>query len=116
MGSGDLPRQAVNWKKTWEVAIKNKVQQRAAGLVWDGMRPGPGDATQTGQKIFLTYTLLLGFVNPIALITILYSLLIIHLSMSSGAHVRSTERRHSHKKVTKLVTLIIAVYIIFWLP
>ena len=76
----------------------------------------PAAHAQTGRKIFLTYTLLLGFVIPVTVITILYSLLIIHLSTSTHHATRSAQRRRSHKKVTKLVTLIISVYIVFWLP
>lgn len=77
----------------------------------------PAEQESTGQKIFMTYSLLLGFVIPITIITILYSLLVIHLSTSTNtAQTRSAQRRRSHKKVTKLVTLIIAVYIICWLP
>ena len=61
----------------------------------------PAAHAQTGQKIFLTYTLLLGFVVPVLLITILYTLLVVHLTTSGRVtgQVRSAQRRRSHKKV-----------------
>ena len=64
---------------------------------------------------YITYTSILGFVLPVFFICILYTLLLIRLK-STGPAVISAERRRSHRKITKLVTLIIAVYIFCWLP
>lgn len=68
-----------------------------------------------GQNIFITYTLLLGFVIPIIMISILYTLLVIRLK-TTGSQAQSVRRRTSHRKVTKLVTIIIMVFFVCWLP
>ncbi len=67
------------------------------------------------ETAFICYTLLLGFVIPVFLITILYTLLIIRLR-TTGPQVKSAEKKRSHRKVTKLVTLIIGAFIVCWLP
>ena len=75
----------------------------------------PTEGGISPEKAFICYTLLLGFVVPCFLISILYTLLIIRLR-TTGPKVKSAEKKRSHRKVTKLVTLIICVYIICWLP
>ncbi len=78
-------------------------------IVW------PSNAIVNSEKAFIYYTMLLGFVIPVFLISLLYTLLIIRLR-TTGPQVKSKEKKKSHRKVTKLVTLIIGVYIICWLP
>nr|AKQ62999.1 allatostatin-C receptor 1 [Platynereis dumerilii] len=67
------------------------------------------------EKAFIYYTMLIGFVVPVLLISILYTLLVVRLR-TTGPQVKSAEKRRSHRKVTKLVTMIIVVYIFCWLP
>ena len=69
----------------------------------------------SGQKAYVSYTLLLGFVIPILLISLFYVLLLVRLR-TTGPTVKSKEKKRSHRKVTKLVSLIIAVYLVCWLP
>ena len=69
----------------------------------------------SGQKAYVFYTLLLGFVIPILLISLFYALLLVRLR-TTGPTAKSKEKKRSHRKVTKLVTLIIAIYIVCWLP
>ena len=75
----------------------------------------PAAHEMTANRIYIIYTMLLGFVIPVLLIIILYTLLIVRLK-TTGPRVKTTEKRRSHKKVTKLVTLIIGVFVICWLP
>ena len=67
------------------------------------------------EKAYIYYSMFIGFVVPVLLISILYTLLVIRLR-TTGPQVKSAEKRRSHRKVTKLVTLIIVVYIFCWLP
>lgn len=67
-----------------------------------------------GEKAYVSYTLLLGFVIPVLLISLFYALLLIRLRQTGP--VKSKQKKRSHRKVTKLVTLIIAIYIVCWLP
>lgn len=75
----------------------------------------PSDDQVTGNKVFILYILFVGFVIPVLLICVFYALLLVRLK-TRGPQTRSTERRRSHRKVTKLVSLIIVVYIVCWLP
>lgn len=67
------------------------------------------------ENAFTLYTLVLGFLVPVILISVLYSLLLVRLR-TTGPQVKSAEKRRSHRKVTKLVTMIIIVFIVCWLP
>ena len=66
------------------------------------------------EKAFIYYTLLLGFIIPVLFMSLFYTLLIIRLR-TTGPKVKSAKKQ-SHRKVTKLVTLIIGVFICCWLP
>ena len=74
----------------------------------------PSKANQ-GSKIFTFYNLVLGFVLPVLLISVLYTLLIIRLR-TTGSTIKRVDKRRPHRKVTRLVTMIIAVYIVCWVP
>ena len=79
-------------------------------MVW------PSAHAQIGQKIFLIYTLLLGFAIPVFVITCLYSLIVLKLKRTSPSLGVSAKKRSHATKVTKLVTVIISVFILCWLP
>ena len=76
----------------------------------------PEDLGILPSHAFTLYTLILGFLVPVVIIIVLYSLLLLKLRRTGPQNVRSAEKRRSHRKVTKLVTLIIIVYIVCWLP
>ena len=78
-------------------------------IVW------PAGQAMTGHHAFFTYTLLLGFVIPVTLIVLLYSMLLVRLR-NTGSKFRSADKRRSHRKVTRLVSLVIGVFIACWLP
>lgn len=67
------------------------------------------------DKAFIWYALLLGFAIPVALIIVFYALVVLRLK-SVGPRQKSREKKKSHRKVTKMVLTVIAVYVICWLP
>lgn len=67
------------------------------------------------DKAFIWYTLLLGFAIPVALTSVFYALVVLRLK-TVGPKTKSKERKKSHKRVTKLVLTVIAVYVVCWLP
>ena len=68
-----------------------------------------------GEKAYICYTLSLGFVIPVLLISLFYALLVIKLR-SNAQTSKSRHKKRSHRKVTRLVSLVIAIYIVCWLP
>ena len=72
----------------------------------------PASHAQAGKLLFVIYTLLLGFVLPVIVICVLYSLLVIRLRGSRHAVLH----RRSQRKVTRLVTTIIGVFVCCWFP
>ena len=75
----------------------------------------PSEDQVTGNQIFILYILFVGFLIPVLLISLFYAMLLWRLK-KTGPQNRGGERRRSHRKVTKLVTLIIVVYVVCWLP
>lgn len=61
---------------------------------------------------FTMYTFLLGFAIPLCLILVFYTLVLRKLK-TVGPKSKSKEKKRSHRKVTKLVLTVVAVYI-FW--
>ena len=76
----------------------------------------PAEQEEAGQLAYHVYTLVAAFVLPVGIIIVLYSLLIARLRAGHGAAVKRKSAGYKHRKVTRLVTLIIAVYIACWLP
>ena len=68
-----------------------------------------------GQTAFTFYSFVLGFALPLLLILVFYILVIVKLK-TVGPKNKSKERRKSHRKVTRLVLTVIAVYVLCWLP
>lgn len=64
---------------------------------------------------FILYSFFLGFAIPLALIMTFYFLVIKKLR-TLRTRSKSKERKRSHRKVTKLVLIIIAMYVCFWSP
>ena len=75
----------------------------------------PQSRSIPGEIAFIWYALLLGFAIPVALISVFYALVVVRLR-SVGPKRRTKEKKKSHRKVTKMVLTIIAVYVICWLP
>lgn len=68
--------------------------------------------------VYIIYNLVLGFLVPVGVICVFYGLLILRLRGARPAAQSATRtgRAARHPKVTRLVTLIIVVYIVCWLP
>jgi allatostatin C receptor len=64
---------------------------------------------------FTVYTFTLGFAIPLCLILIFYYLVLKKLR-TVGPKTKSKEKKRSHRKVTKLVLTVIAVYVLCWTP
>ncbi|XP_067390217.1 somatostatin receptor type 5 [Emydura macquarii macquarii] len=64
---------------------------------------------------FIIYTSVLGFFGPLLVICLCYLLIVIKVK-SSGIRVGSTRRRRSERKVTRMVVIIVAVFVFCWLP
>ena len=94
---------------------RNVRQQYAGPAVYSCAIQWPAERAVVGQKIFMAYTLILGFLFPVMLISLLYTLLVVRLR-TTGAKRDDASKSKKKKKVTRLVSLIIAVYIVCWLP
>ncbi|XP_067293428.1 somatostatin receptor type 2 [Pseudorasbora parva] len=77
-------------------------------IVW----PEPQEAYYT---TFMFYTFFLGFVLPLMVICLCYLFIIIKVK-SSGIRVCSSKRKRSEKKVTRMVSIVVAVFVFCWLP
>lgn len=66
---------------------------------------------------FIIYTSTVGFFCPLLIICLCY-LLIVFKIRSSGkkVHATSTKRRKSERKVTRMVVIVVAVFVFCWLP
>ncbi|ESO01438.1 hypothetical protein HELRODRAFT_82100 [Helobdella robusta] len=66
---------------------------------------------------YIVYSFIIGFFIPMIAIIVFYSLLVASVTFRRAKHRHMTvnsERRH--KKITKLVTSVIIVYVVCWLP
>ncbi|KAB0401618.1 hypothetical protein E2I00_007276, partial [Balaenoptera physalus] len=64
--------------------------------------------------IFIIYTSVLGFFGPLLVICLCYLLIVVKLK-ASGMRVGSTRRR-SERKVTRMVVVVVLVFVGCWLP
>lgn len=81
----------------------------SCNIVW------PEPEINKGQTTFTLYSFALGFAAPLTLIFVFYCLVIRKLK-TVGPKNKSKEKKRSHRKVTKLVLTVIAVYVLCWLP
>lgn len=84
----------------------NKVP--VCGIVW----PEPQDVY---YKAFMFSTFIVGFLLPLTVICMCYLLIIVKVK-SSGVRVGSTKRKHSERKVTRMVSIVVVVFVLCWLP
>ncbi|XP_061087180.1 somatostatin receptor type 2-like [Conger conger] len=77
-------------------------------MVW----PEPQGAYYTA---FIFYTFLLGFFLPLAVICLCYLLIVVKVK-ASGVQASSAKRRRSERKVTRMVSIVVAVFVLCWLP
>lgn len=76
--------------------------------------PQPANIWSTA---FIIYTSTVGFFCPLLIICLCY-LLIIFKIRSSGkkVHATSIKRRRSERKVTRMVVIVVAIFVVCWLP
>lgn len=65
--------------------------------------------------VFILYTSILGFFGPLVVISLCYLLIIIKVR-SAGVRAGRSKRRRSERKVTRMVVVIVLVFVICWLP
>lgn len=99
--------------------IANTIQKRENGTERSCVIKWNLDDEDNSQEIesyaFILYSFSVGFAIPLALIMTFYYLVIRKLK-ALRSRTKSKERKRSHRKVTKLVLIIIAMYVCFWSP
>ncbi|XP_075996132.1 somatostatin receptor type 2-like [Genypterus blacodes] len=78
------------------------------GIMW----PEPQDVY---YNAFIFYTFFVGFFLPLTVICLCYLLIIVKVK-SSGMRVGSSKRKRSERKVTRMVSIVVAVFVLCWLP
>ncbi|KAK9972763.1 hypothetical protein ABG768_023528 [Culter alburnus] len=79
-------------------------------IVW----PEPAEVWKAA---FIIYTATVGFFGPLTVICLCYLLIVVKVR-SSGRRVRATSirRRRSERKITRMVVIVVAVFVFCWLP
>ncbi|KAF7240680.1 Somatostatin receptor type 3 [Varanus komodoensis] len=76
--------------------------------------PEPASVWKAG---FIVYTAALGFFGPLLVICLCYLLIVVKIR-STGRKVRAltAKRKHSERRVTRMVVAVVAVFVLCWLP
>ncbi|XP_077475463.1 somatostatin receptor type 5-like [Stigmatopora argus] len=92
------------------VTIYSHVQEslNTCNITWPEMQPW-------WSVVFILYTSILGFFVPLLVISICYLLIVIKVR-SAGVRAGVTKRRKSERKVTRMVVIIVLVFVICWMP
>ncbi|XP_004071543.1 somatostatin receptor type 5 isoform X1 [Oryzias latipes] len=67
------------------------------------------------SMVFILYTSILGFFSPLIIISLCYLLIVIKVK-SASVRAGLTKRRRSERKVTRMVVIIVFVFVLCWLP
>ncbi|XP_060794772.1 somatostatin receptor type 2-like [Neoarius graeffei] len=86
----------------------NKNEARTCTMLW----PEPQNTYETA---FIFCTFLLGFFLPLIVICLCYLFIVIKVK-SSGVRVCSSKRKRSERKVTCMVSIVVVVFVLCWLP
>ncbi|XP_071360915.1 somatostatin receptor type 5 [Trachinotus anak] len=79
-------------------------------IVW----PEP---TEVWKTSFIVYTCTVGFFCPLLVICLCYLLIVIKVrSVGKRAQATSSRRRKSERKITRMVVVVVAVFVLCWLP
>nr|XP_061805066.1 somatostatin receptor type 5-like [Nerophis lumbriciformis] len=92
------------------VTIYSHVQEgfNTCNITWPEMQPW-------WSVVFILYTSILGFFGPLFVISICYLLIVIKVR-SAGVRAGVTRRRRSERKVTRMVVIIVLVFVLCWMP
>ncbi|XP_047428884.1 somatostatin receptor type 5-like isoform X2 [Mugil cephalus] len=69
----------------------------------------------TWSIVFILYTSIMGFFGPLVVICLCYLLIVVKLR-SASVRAGLTRRRKSERKVTRMVVIIVLVFVLCWLP
>lgn len=75
----------------------------------------PHDPHDTLSIAFIFYTSTLSFFGPLVVICLCYLLIVIKVR-SAGVRAGRTRRRRSERKVTRMVVIIVLVFVLCWAP
>ncbi|KAG9340374.1 hypothetical protein JZ751_021487 [Albula glossodonta] len=79
-------------------------------IIW----PQPADIWRAA---FIIYTSTVGFFCPLLVICLCYLMIVVKIrSSGKKVHATSTKRRKSERKVTRMVVIVVAVFVFCWLP
>ncbi|KAM4594257.1 somatostatin receptor type 3 [Fundulus diaphanus] len=79
-------------------------------IVW----PEPAEVWKTS---FIVYTCTVGFFCPLLVISLCYLLIIIKVrNVGRRTQTTSSRRRRSERKITRMVVIVVAVFVFCWLP
>ncbi|KAM3864699.1 somatostatin receptor type 3 [Diretmus argenteus] len=79
-------------------------------IVW----PEPAEVWKTS---FIVYTCTVGFFCPLLVICLCYLLIVIKVrSVGKRAQGTSSRRRKAERKITRMVVVVVAVFVLCWLP
>ncbi|XP_051789407.1 somatostatin receptor type 5 [Erpetoichthys calabaricus] len=73
------------------------------------------DPKSVWSAAFIIYASVIGFFGPLLVISLCYLLIVIKIK-SSSLRVTSVRRRNCERKVTRMVVVIVLVFVICWLP
>ncbi|XP_061556367.1 somatostatin receptor type 5-like [Phycodurus eques] len=69
------------------------------------------------RTAFVVYTSTVGFLCPLLIICLCYLLIVFKVrSSAKKVHAASAKRRKSERKVTRMVVIVVAVFVLCWLP
>ncbi|XP_077386970.1 somatostatin receptor type 5-like isoform X2 [Festucalex cinctus] len=69
------------------------------------------------RAVFIIYTSTVGFLCPLLIICLCYLLIVFKVrSSAKKVHAASAKRRKSERKVTRMVVIVVAVFVLCWLP
>ncbi|XP_077414895.1 somatostatin receptor type 5-like [Vanacampus margaritifer] len=78
------------------------------------MWPAPA---KVWRAAFIIYTSTVGFLCPLLIICLCYLLIVFKVrSSAKKVHAASAKRRKSERKVTRMVVIVVAVFVLCWLP
>ncbi|CAL8310540.1 unnamed protein product [Arctogadus glacialis] len=76
--------------------------------------PQPTEIWRAG---FIVYTSTVGFFCPLLIICLCYLLIVVKIrSSGKKVHATSSKRKKSERKVTRMVVIVVAVFVFCWLP
>ncbi|XP_043570817.1 somatostatin receptor type 2-like [Chiloscyllium plagiosum] len=89
-------------------AVQTRNGRSSCTITWPSKNP-------SWYTAFGIYTFALGFFLPLTIICLCYLLIIIKVK-ASGIRVGSSKRKKSERKVTRMVSIVVAVFVFCWLP